>query len=45
MGWDVEALDEAQSALFRYPRPAEELYDTAADPYEIQLANRTNPRK
>ena len=30
-----EALDEAQSALFRYPRPVEELYDTAADPHEI----------
>ena len=29
------ALDEAQSALFRYPRPVEELYDTAADPHEI----------
>ena len=29
------ALDEAQSALFRYPRPVEELYDTEADPHEI----------
>ena len=30
-----DELDEAQSALFRYPRPVEELYDTAADPHEI----------
>ena len=28
-------LDEAQSALFRYPRPVEEFYDTAVDPHEI----------
>ena len=28
-------LDETQSALFRYPRPVEELYDTEADPHEI----------
>lgn len=27
--------DEAQAALFRYPRPVEEFYDTAADPHEI----------
>ncbi|MCY3772137.1 MAG: sulfatase-like hydrolase/transferase [Gemmatimonadetes bacterium] len=30
------ALDEAQSALFRYPRPVEEFYDTEADPHEIR---------
>ena len=35
------ALDEAQSALFRYPRPAEELYDTAADPHEIHNLGKT----
>ena len=28
-------LDEAQSLMFRYPRPVEELYDTEADPHEI----------
>lgn len=28
-------LNEAQSALFRYPRPVEEFYDTAVDPHEI----------
>ena len=28
-------LDETQSTMFRYPRPVEELYDTAADPHEI----------
>ena len=27
-------LDEAQSALFRYPRPVEEFYDTDTDPNE-----------
>lgn len=33
-------LDAAQSALFRYPRPVEEFYDTAVDPHEVQnLAN------
>ncbi len=31
-----DGLDEAQSALFRYPRPVEELYDTEADPHEIR---------
>ncbi len=31
-----DALDEAQSALFHYPRPVEELYDTAADPHELR---------
>ncbi len=30
------ALDEAQSLLFQYPRPVEELYDTSVDPHEIQ---------
>ncbi len=28
-------LDEAQSVLFQYPRPVEELYDTVADPHEL----------
>lgn len=28
-------LDETQSIMFRYPRPVEELYDTEADPDEI----------
>jgi arylsulfatase A-like enzyme len=28
-------LNEAQKAMFRYPRPVEELYDTEADPYEL----------
>ena len=28
-------LDEIQSLMFRCPRPVEELYDTEADPYEI----------
>lgn len=28
-------LDEAQSLMFQYPRPVEELYDTQADPFEI----------
>ena len=28
-------LDETQSLMFLYPRPVEELYDTEADPYEI----------
>jgi len=28
-------LNEAQSLMFRYPRPTEELYDTESDPYEI----------
>ncbi len=27
-------LDEAQSALFQYPRPVEEFYDTDTDPHE-----------
>ncbi|MXY49789.1 MAG: sulfatase-like hydrolase/transferase [Gemmatimonadetes bacterium] len=28
-------LDGTQSALFRYPRPVEEFYDTEADPHEV----------
>ena len=28
-------LEAAQSALFQYPRPVEEFYDTAADPHEV----------
>lgn len=28
-------LNEAQSALFRYPRPVEEFYDTVEDPHEV----------
>ncbi len=28
-------LDEAQSLMFQYPRPVEELYDTQADPFEL----------
>ena len=31
----ADELDETQSAMFRYPRPVEELYDTEADPHEI----------
>ena len=31
----ADELDEPQSAMFRYPRPVEELYDTEADPHEI----------
>lgn len=30
-----DGLDEAQSALFRYPRPVEEFYDTVVDPHEL----------
>ncbi len=29
-------LNEDQQALFRYPRPVEELYDTQADPFELR---------
>jgi hypothetical protein len=36
--WRLHAageLNEAQSVMFRYPRPVEELYDTETDPWEI----------
>jgi len=36
--WRLRAegtLNEAQSVMFQYPRPVEELYDTEADPHEI----------
>ena len=38
--WEEGKLNEVQSAFFEAPRPAEELYDTQADPDQIHnLAN------
>ena len=34
--WEAGELNEVQSAFFEVPRPAEELYDTQADPDQIQ---------
>ncbi|MFP4356720.1 MAG: sulfatase [Phycisphaerae bacterium] len=31
----ADLLNEAQKLMFRYPRPAEELYDTETDPHEL----------
>lgn len=33
--WETGKLNEVQSAFFRAPRPAEELYDTQADPHQV----------
>ncbi len=33
--WEAGQLNEVQSQFFRAPRPVEELYDTQADPHQI----------